>query len=91
MDGSVSSGGTIPFEIEPDQWVNVPLMFQGKTVTPDEAVEFVRRRGFRDPDTAEKLPVFPSRAEAEAAARAESHRLVNCPQCGADFDAGEGA
>ena len=91
MDGSVSSGGTVPFEIDPDQWVNVPLMFQGKSVTPDEAVEFVKRRGWVDPDTAKKLPVFGSKAKAEEAARVEAHRLVHCPQCGSVLDAGEGA
>ncbi len=88
MDGTVTSGGTIPFLRDDGRWVNVPLMFQGKTVTPDEAVEFVKRRAWVDPDTGEKLTEFRSKAKAVIAAQAMTAQIVNCPQCGAIFDAG---
>ena len=75
MDGSFSSDGIIIVEIEPDQWMPIPTMFRGKYVTPDHAIEIIKRFGYTDPDTGEHLPRFDSREAAERSAQERAHRI----------------
>lgn len=75
MDGSFSSDGIIIVEIEPDEWMPIPTMFRGKYVTPDHAIEIIKRFGYTDPDTGEVLPRFESREAAERSARERAGRI----------------
>ena len=73
-DGSVSTERTVTFEVG-GQWINVPTMFGGKEVDPEQALEIVRKAGFLDPDTKKPIPAFKSAKEAEKAAIKRSKAL----------------
>jgi hypothetical protein len=49
-------------------WMNLPTMYQGLQVSPDEAVDIIRKNNGVDPDTGNPLPVFPSLETAVTAA-----------------------
>ena len=73
-DGSVSTERTATFEVG-GQFINVPTMFGGKEVSEDEALDIVRKNGFRDPDTNRPIKAFKTMKEAEDAAVKRSKEL----------------
>jgi len=72
-DGSWSHERSITIEVG-GKHLNIPTMFGGKQVTPDKAVEILRKNKWIDPDNGRKIPVFDSAAEALKAAQ-EKERL----------------
>lgn len=56
-------------EMTPWGWMNIPTMFDGRQVDPEEAVRIVVESGGVDPDTGHGLPRFESLEQAEDAAR----------------------
>lgn len=62
-DGSVSTERTITEQID-GKWMNIPSMFGGKEVSPDEAVDIIRRNKGVDPETGRKLPTYNTVDEA---------------------------
>jgi len=67
-DGGVSTHRTIT-EVIDGKWYNIPTMFGGKEVPPDQAIALVRQAGWKDPDTGETLTPYATQQEAEAADR----------------------
>jgi hypothetical protein len=59
-------------EQTPWGWMNIPTMFGGQQVDPEEAMRLVVENGGIDPDTGYALPRFDSLEQAEAAARRAS-------------------
>jgi len=76
MDGTFSSDGMIIVQIEPDVWMPMPTMFRGKYVTPDHAIQILKRFNWTDPDTGEVLPRFDTREAAEASAQERAIRIT---------------
>lgn len=77
-DGSVSSELSITIEdegINGGKPTNIPSIFNGKIVTPDEAIERIIAAGGKDPETGRKLPAYNSVAEAVKAAQERTHSL----------------
>ncbi len=75
MDGSFSSDGMIVVEIEPDVWMPMPTMFRGRYVTPDHAIQILKRYNWTDPDTGEALPRFETREAAEKSVQERAERI----------------
>ena len=73
-DGSFSSERTITIGVD-GGFLNIPTMFGGKEVSPDEAVEIMRRNNWVDPETGRKMTLFPDEAAALAAASQRSNSL----------------
>lgn len=81
-DGSVSSELSITIEdegINGGKPTNIPSIFNGKIVTPDEAIERIIAAGGKDPETGRKLPAYNSVAEAVKAAQERTHSLGRNP------------
>lgn len=72
IDGTLSTENTVTLEAEPGEWINVPLLIAGVPMTPDEALELVRREGYRDFDTGKPLRRFKSKPEALRSAQERS-------------------
>jgi len=62
-DGSVSTERSITEQID-GKWMNIPSMYGGKEVSPDEAVDIIRKNKGVDPETGRVLPKFNSMQEA---------------------------
>lgn len=84
-DGSVSTERSITVEIPEingGKPTNIPTMFGGREVQPDEAIRKIIEAGGRDPETGRVLPGYASNEEAENAARGRSQAIgatVNAP------------
>ena len=76
MDGSLSIDGHATVEVEPGEWMNIPLLVLGVPMTPDEALELVRREGYRDFDTMKPLERYKSKTAA-VKARTERRRKID--------------
>ena len=59
-------------EQTPWGWMNIPTMFGGRQVDPEQAKQLVIENGGIDPDTGHALPRFEGLEQAVAAARRES-------------------
>ena len=66
-DGSHSTERTTTIEVD-GKWVNIPTMFDGKEVDPDEAFRIMSENGFRDPETGKRPKLFSTMGEAEKSA-----------------------
>ena len=64
-DGSWSHEISTTIEVD-GQYMNIPTMFGGKKFKPDQAIEILRRNGWRDPDNGKRVLTFKSEAEAQA-------------------------
>ena len=60
--------------------MNIPTMFGGKDVTPDQAVDIMRRNKWIDPDTGKPVQSFKSQQEAVAAAQAKEQQQQSIGQ-----------
>jgi hypothetical protein len=69
VDGSISVEALITLEVEPGVWMNIPTILRGSYVTPDEALQLARDRGYRDVDTGKALARFETKAAAEKQAK----------------------
>ena len=54
---------------------NIPTIFNGKSVSPEKAIELIAKNGGVDPDSGRKLDAFNTIEEAETAAKARSNEL----------------
>jgi len=70
-DGSVSTHRNIIVNFDKDFYV-IPTIFGGRQVSEDEAVDIIKKNGFIDPDTGQKLPRYNSQKEAQVA-EAQGH------------------
>ena len=57
------------------KWINPPTIYDGKEVSPEEALKIVTDAGGVDPETGRVLPEFDSMEAAVAAAEARSASL----------------
>lgn len=73
-DGSVSTEQTITVD-HPEGYINIPTMFGGKKVSPDEAIDIIKKSGGVDPDTGRTLPTFKTVEEAETEAQKRTRKL----------------
>lgn len=73
-DGSYSTERTITESVD-GKWVNIPTIFGGKIVPPDEAVKIMQQNNWVDPDTNRAVKFFTNEHEAVAAAQERSKSL----------------
>ena len=73
-DGSWSHERAITVNIG-GKVMNIPTMFAVKQVSPQTAVEILRKNGWKDPDNNQPVPTFSSKSEAEKAAQEKEKRL----------------
>lgn len=69
-DGSWSHEKSMSIESD-GKHMNIPTMFGGKSVDPNEAFDIMRKNNWIDPDTGKAVPSFNSQEEAVAAAQAK--------------------
>lgn len=77
-DGSVSTERTMTVEVDGKHY-NIPTMYGGKEVSPDEAFQIARQNNFTDKETGKAFTAYTSQQEAEAAAQARSAALASDP------------
>ena len=70
-DGSFSTERTITVEID-KKWFNIPTMFAGQEVSPEDAKRLIIENGLVDPDTGKKIKSFANEPSASAAAQKQS-------------------
>lgn len=69
-DGSWSHERAIGVELG-GKHMNIPTMFGGKQVSPQTAIEILRKNKWVDPDNGQPIKTFDSRGDADAAAKAK--------------------
>lgn len=76
-DGSIETEKSITFQDKRNEnrWVNFPTIFNGKHVTPEEAIRIFEDNHGVDPDTGRKVKHYYDQTTAEIAARERSNAL----------------
>ena len=73
--GAIHSESTTTIESPEGGWMNIPVIYNGRYVSPDQARAIIIKNGMVDPETGEKVQSYESIPKAEEAAKQRMRTL----------------